>query len=150
MPRHCRIQVGLIGGILGEQPNPVLPRVDIGSLALTYSRCHQQMLKSLRDSFEERPSIWPISLVRWHCVASYAVTIVAPPILGGRRSQKGYGWSLLYQRSRNNLCITYRSSSNLGENCPCRNLGSKPSEAFLGARILRCGPGLGQMILGPT
>ena len=149
-PRHCRIWVGLVGGILVEQPNPLLPWVDIGSLTLTYSRCHQRMLESLRDSSKKRSWIWPMSLVRSYCVTSYAITIVAPPIFGERRPQKGYGWSFLCQRSRNDLCIADRSGSNLGENCPSRDLGSEPSEAFLGARILGRGPGLGRMILGPT
>ena len=68
--RHYRIQVGLIGDILGEQPNLVLPRADIGSLALTYSKCHQQMLESLRDSSEEKPWIRLMSSVWSHCAAS--------------------------------------------------------------------------------
>ena len=149
-PWYCRIRVGLIRGILGEQPILVLPQVDIGSLAWTYSRCHQRMLKNLRDSFKERPWIWLMSLVRFHRVASYVVAIVAPPILGEKRPQRGYGWSFLRQRSRNDLCIADRSGCNLGENCSCKDLGSKPSEAFLKARILGRGLGLEQIILGPT
>ena len=140
-PRHCRIQVGLIRGILGKQPNLVFPRVDIGSLVLTYSKCHQRMLESLRDSSEKRPWTRLMSLVRSHCVASYIVTIVVPLILGGIRPQRGYSWSLLRQRPWNDLCIADRSGSSLGENCPSRDPGTEPSEAFVKARILGRGPG---------
>ena len=149
-PRHCRIWIGLIGGILGKQPNLVLPRVDIGSLVLTYSRCHQQMLESLQDSSEKRSWIRTMSLVRSHRLASYAVTIIAAPIFGGKRPQRRYCWSLLRQRSWNDHCIADRSVNSPGENCSSRDLGNELSDAFLEARILKRGLGLEQMILGPT
>ena len=90
-----------------------------------------------------------MSLVRSHCVVSYTITIIATLILRERRLQRGYGWSLLRQQSRNDLCIADRSGSSLSENCPNKDLESKPSEAFLEARILGCGLGLERMILGP-